>query len=71
MLGISYSSGQEKKYLLGKYPMADVFLAWSNAIEPADLEKHVKGNWRWKFQILSCVLVAFIGLIFFKGQYRK
>ena len=56
-IGFSYQTGKEKKYLLGQFPMADVFLAWSNVSEPKDLGKKVKNNWRWKFQLISLFFV--------------
>jgi len=74
ILGLGHTSGAEKKYLLGMYPMADVFLAWSNAMEPVDLETKVNGNWRWKFQIFSFLMLTIAALIFIgiaRYDYKK
>ena len=60
VIGLGYTSQKQKKYLLGAFPMADVFLAWSNALEPVNLKDKVTTPWRWKFQLISLALLLFL-----------
>jgi hypothetical protein len=49
--GCAYTWNGKKKYVFGAMPMADAFIAWSNA---SAYESEVKSsNWRWKFQLIS------------------
>ncbi|HHB79737.1 MAG TPA: hypothetical protein ENK85_10940 [Saprospiraceae bacterium] len=66
VIGMSYTRKDQRKYLFGRAPMADVFLAWSNSIEPIDLELNVTKYWRWKFQCISLLLIGFLGFIIWK-----
>ena len=59
----------KKKYLFGTLPMADVFIAWSNAVEPnRNAGLRADRNWRWRFQLIFLILVFVIGL---KKQFIK
>lgn len=57
--GCAYTSGGEKKFLLGKWPMADVFIAWANSTENSP-ENALSSNekWRWKFQLYTWPVIA-------------
>ncbi len=64
--GMGINIGTEKKYLFGKLPMADAFIAWSNSIEGAEVEQVATGSWRIIAQLLSILLVLMIGFFIFK-----
>ena len=49
--GCAYTWSGKKKYVFGAMPMADAFIAWSNA--SAHEYEVQSGNWRWKFQLIS------------------
>ena len=61
--GMPISGKKGKRYLLGKLPIADAFIAWANSwnclIEP----QSVSGNWRLGFHLLSLCLIFIIGLV--------
>jgi len=61
------SDEQEKCYLFGQLPMLDAFMAWSNAeiCKPEDLTTN---NWRWKFQLISSLIVGFCLFIIWKTR---
>lgn len=64
--GISMKSGDEKKYLFGMLPIADVFIAWSNSIESTEKNAlQSNNNWRNGFQIRSVCAVIVCMLILF------
>lgn len=69
-IGFGYTRGEQKKYLFGQLPMADAFLAWSNAVEPMDLGAKVTEHWRWKFQLLSLFVVVGLGWLLWWLSYR-
>jgi len=51
------SGEKEKSYLFGQLPMLDAFMAWSNA-EICKTEDLTTNNWRWKFQLISVLIIA-------------
>jgi hypothetical protein len=56
--GFPFRSRDQKKYLFGKWPMADVFIAWSHSTEiTKDKELHASENWKYKFQLYSLILL--------------
>lgn len=55
------SGDKEKCYLLGQLPILDAFMAWSN-IGICEADHSETGNWRWKFQVFSLLLIG--GAIF-------
>ena len=63
-----YSDGKEKSYLFGQLPVLDAFIAWSNVMKCSeysgcDLKSHPElkhENWRWKFQVISLLLISFL-----------
>lgn len=62
--GIPLTGDKEKKYLLGKWPMADVFIAWAHTTEinkQASLNSNE--NWRWNFQLYSLVILMAIAIM--------
>lgn len=57
----------ERCYLFGQLPIMDAFMAWSNAglacRQPAAAEA-----WRWKFQLLTALVVGMTGFLFWKWR---
>lgn len=62
--GFANTHDGKKSYLLGKYPMADVFIAWSNSVEVIHERRlYAAQNWRLKFQMISCVVLLLGGMV--------
>lgn len=62
--GIPITANEEKKYLLGKWPMADVFIAWAHTTEKdKTTELHTAENWRLNFQLYSIILLIAIVIL--------
>ena len=60
--GCGMEDDTEKKFLFGKWPAADAFIAWSVATEnSAENTLHSNENWRWKFQLYSGIVVLICG----------
>lgn len=61
--GMPFTLNGQKKYLAGKLPMADAFIAWSNSVVNKPHYKKESKGWRWQFQLwtgivsLICLLV--------------
>lgn len=66
--GLAYAKNGYKKYVLGREPIADAFIAWANVINLQKVEKEV-GNWRWAFQLLSLGILLFLSIVIV--NYRK
>lgn len=64
--GMGMTIDSKKMYLLGKLPMADAFIAWSNSIEKSKTEVEDNVNWRKKTQLLSVLLLIIIGMGFYR-----
>lgn len=65
--GFGSVARDQKKYLFGKLPMADAFIAWGRATginyqNPAN----INDNWRMKFHGISLLLFAFFWIIYFR-----
>ncbi len=72
--GFSYTSNNEKKYILGKLPIADAFIAWgrSTSLNTAPTLNKSFDPWRWKFQLLSLLFLGFLwSLVFGKVIFNK
>jgi hypothetical protein len=63
--GFPFTGEDGKKYLLGKWPMADIFIAWSHTLEiNKDHKLSTSENWRTAFQLYSLLcLTIFILLL--------
>ena len=62
--GMGKTIGRKKNYLFGALPIADAFIAWSNAIEAQKSNRLIANkNWRLKIQLLSLLLLILGGLI--------
>ena len=59
--GVGLTNSGKKKYIFGKLPMADAFIAWSNSVESNPNQMNVDSNWRWKFQALSLFICLIWG----------
>ncbi|BDS13912.1 hypothetical protein [Aureispira anguillae] len=68
--GVAYTHKQQKKYVFGLEPIADVFIVWANVIDLSEAEKQV-GNWRWKFQLLSLMVLAILLFVIRKFFFKK
>lgn len=56
--GFGISVKGRKRYLLGKLPIADAFIAWSNSIEAYENNRlSSERNWRFQFQMISLILI--------------
>ncbi|MDB5283190.1 MAG: hypothetical protein JWO06_2265 [Bacteroidota bacterium] len=62
--GIPTGTKDQKKFLFGKLPMADAFIAWSNSTETST-NKTLKAGiwWRSVFQLYSFATLTFIVLL--------
>ncbi|MCB0654090.1 MAG: hypothetical protein KDC85_22615 [Saprospiraceae bacterium] len=62
--GVPLTFGGKKRYLLGSLPMADAFIAWSNAIIITSSTSTSSTRWRWRFQLVSgLVILVFVWII--------
>lgn len=48
---------EEQCYLFGQLPVLDAFMAWST-VGLCEADRQVAGNWRWKFQLISVLLLC-------------
>ena len=55
--GFPYIFNHKKQYLFGQLFVADAFIAWSNA-KACSFEEDKAGWWRWRFHLLSLLLVV-------------
>jgi len=49
----------KKRYIFGQLPMADAFIAWSNAVN-CQVSQEADTWWRFQFQILSLLVIGFV-----------
>jgi hypothetical protein len=69
--GFGKSIGSKKNYLLGVLPMADAFIAWSNAVEVTpDRRLDFDGRVKWGMHLISMILFAGLG-IWWLSKRRK
>lgn len=62
--GLGRISRDQKYYLLGSQPMANVFIAWSNSVEAEAAEElTARRNWRWSTHFLSLLFVIVIAWV--------
>lgn len=63
--GLSIDVNNEKKYLFGKVPIADSFIAWSNSFENTK-EKEIESYYFMKFSSIILLLVSMLVFTIFK-----
>lgn len=65
-IGFPYEDSETKKYLLGKVPMADFFIAWVRSLQSIQYRSNNNNQgWRLAFHLISFFLVTtFIFLLF-------
>jgi len=70
--GFPFTGDDGKKYLLGKWPMADIFIAWSRSLEiNKDHKLSTIDNWRTAFQLYSLLgVTVFILLLILISKRR-
>ncbi len=68
--GFETTSNNQKKYLLGMFPIADAFIAWGRATELKyqDSIKNDPGNWSIKFHCISLFILLFLWIVYFRKQ---
>ena len=71
--GFSRRNKNQKKYLLGKLPMADAFIAWGRATDLNESSHLNTANsfLAIKFHLISLLVLVFIWLIYFWNPIRK
>lgn len=58
--GVGMTFNKKKRYIFGVLPMADAFIAWANVMETKELSEQETNNWRYKFHLLSLVLLVIL-----------
>lgn len=70
--GLSSTNNKSKKFLLGKMPIADAFIAWGRA---SGLQTKSTSNenkqWKSKFQLISLITLALLFLIYIITKKRN
>jgi hypothetical protein len=68
--GFGKTSKNQKKYLFGKLPMADAFIAWGRATELRyqDTTKQDSVNWRIKFHCISLFFIGLLWTVYFRKK---
>lgn len=62
--GLAYEGKDEKKYLLGQWPMADVFIAWAHTAAITKNESpETTERWRLPFHLYSILLISVFVLL--------
>jgi hypothetical protein len=65
--GFGTGRSEQKKYLFGKLPMADVFICWANSTETnPGTELTTEKHWRIKFQLYSLLILLPVTLFFLR-----
>ena len=57
--GCAFRFNGKKRYIFGQLPMADAFIAWSNAVN-CRVSQDADFWWRFPFQILSLLIGSFV-----------
>ncbi len=74
-LGFSTETKKQKKYLFGKFPMADAFIAWGRATDlnyVSNIEDRINHFWAFQFHIISLfVIILFWSLYFWKSILKR
>lgn len=59
--GMAMESDGKKKYLFGKLPMADAFIAWANSTEPVKSKMLVaEESWKGRFRLSALLAILFM-----------
>ncbi len=70
--GAAMTINKKKKYLFGKLPMADGFIAWSNSSEASKEELNIgNSNWRIKIQLISFSFLLILIISLFRLNKKK
>lgn len=77
--GFPFSSGSQKRYIFGKLPIADAFLAWGKVtktdkelIRLTNTQIHVNSWWRTPFQLISAGFILILSLpVYIRCKKRK
>lgn len=69
--GFSKKTKNQKKYLFGKLPMADAFIAWGRATDlnySKDVEQDSNNFWRIQFHIISLLVLLILWMFYFRKR---
>lgn len=68
--GFGLTTGNQKRYLFGKLPMADAFIAWGRAtgLKYPESSKQDSGSWKITFHVISFSMVIFLWIIYFRKK---
>ncbi|MDD5361195.1 MAG: hypothetical protein PHN88_03625 [Ignavibacteria bacterium] len=71
--GFSNSFSNEKKYLFGKVPIADAFIAWGRAsgLKNQESAQNYSSSWTVKFHIISFFIIAVLWAAYFIGNVLR
>lgn len=70
--GLSTRGRAERAYLLGSFPMADAFIAWTRASRPlVDSQEYSTTRlWAIRFHLLSLLIISILCLPLYSGHLR-
>lgn len=69
--GAACTVSSKKRYIFGQLPMADAFIAWSNALENHSNQYITRSNWRWRFQLLSLAISLLSIFVLARMRYKS
>jgi hypothetical protein len=70
-VGFPFEDRTEKKYLLGKFPIADFFIAWSKSLQTLEYKSSNSDSdsyWRMSFHLISFGVIILLLLPLFKSM---
>jgi hypothetical protein len=73
-VGFPYENSESKKYCLGKFPMADYFIAWVKSLKTLEyrtVNTNSDPDWRLTFQIISFTIVTILIALLFRLRILK
>lgn len=69
--GFHKTKHNQKKYLYGKLPIADAFIAWGRATalsySTGEIDKD-DSNWRAKFHLISVLMISFLWMLYYRKR---
>ena len=72
--GFPYEDSESRKYLLGKFPIADFFIAWIkslNTLEYKTINNNADPDWRLTFHLISLTIVSILIALLFRLRILK